>query len=115
MIIIIKTYSLPIMMFYSLAANYKMLSSNNQCIYSQYKIYVEKYYRLKKMIKELRFQNKAMQKELKELKQELLKDNDCDVTIQINDTFIQEDYLCERVEDNSITDSEEVEDKFELV
>lgn len=97
-------------MFHSLAVNYKMLSSNNQCIYSQYKIYVEKYYLLKKMIKDLRSQNKSMEKELRELKKELNKnisnDNN-DVIIEINDNYIDDDYILNIEYDN--------DDKYELV
>ena len=104
-------------MFHSLAGNYKMLSSNNQCIYSQYKIYVEKYHRLKEIVKSLRFQNKTMEKELKVLKKELQMDyctadrckND-EIIIQVNDNYLVEidDYVVEK-------DELDVDDKYELV
>ena len=107
------------LMFDSLAVNYRMLAANNRCIYSQYKIYAEKYYCLKKMIKDLRYQNKTMEKELKELKKELLQDvinyNNDDVIIQINGNYIQDHYIVkiDNISDNE--EIEEIEDKYELV
>lgn len=72
-------------MFHSLFVNYKVLSSNNQCIYTEYKMYFEKYWKLRKLLKELKLQNQSMKKQVKHLKDQLdsLQYND-EVRIIIN-------------------------------
>ena len=58
-------------MFHSLNLNYKLMSADHKCIYSEYKIYVEKYWKLKQMFSKVRLENKKSKREIIRLQKEL--------------------------------------------
>jgi hypothetical protein len=47
------------------------MSADHNCIYCEYKIYVEKYWKLKQMFSKVRLENKRSKKEITRLQKEL--------------------------------------------
>jgi hypothetical protein len=47
------------------------MSADHKCIYSEYKIYVEKYWKLKQMFSKVRLENKKSKREIIRLQKEL--------------------------------------------
>lgn len=91
-------------MFHSLFVNYKVLSADHRCIYSEYKICLEKYWKVKRLLKDTRIENNQMKQELKRLRNEMAEEvlvKECIIYIQ----DVESD--C----DESISDV----DKYELV
>ena len=102
-------------MFHSLILNYKMLiSSDNKCIYSAYKMYVEKYWKIKRLLYDAKVENKQMKQQITRLQ------------IQLNDILSKQQNNTECIidihdyDEGSLSDENDCEscvseDKFELV
>jgi hypothetical protein len=79
-------------------------------------MYVEKFHILNRTLKDLRYKNKTMEKELSELKKELNKEtisyNNDDIIIQINENYVRQDEILDLHDDGDFCENE---DKYELV
>jgi phage pi2 protein 07 len=109
-------------MFHSMLLNYKLLSADHKCIYSEYKIYVEKYWKMKQLFHKLKIENKQIRKELVRLQQELdrkYEEDDMGNKNCTNDSryqiYVVENYVDEVVEQDDDGVSLDTEEVFELV
>jgi hypothetical protein len=100
-------------MFHGLLVNYRLLSSDHRYIYSEYKICLEKYWKVKKLLKEARLENKQIKQELVRLRTEV-EDN-----VQIESCLSEapQEFIMNIQEEASESDYENNNeaDKFELV
>jgi hypothetical protein len=106
-------------MFHSLFVNYKSLSSDHRYIYSEYKICLEKYWKLQKLLKEARLENKQIRQELARLRTEVSGDEQCEACLsEVQQAGAVEEYIINIQEESDGSDDCEnnyESDMFELV
>ena len=98
-------YSIVSNMFHSLNMNYKLMSGDHKCIYYEYKIYVEKYLKMKQLFLKVKLENKKAKKDIVRLQNELDKAYE-----KIDAVCLQESLL-----EEELSQEEEDIDKYELV
>jgi predicted metal-binding transcription factor (methanogenesis marker protein 9) len=103
-------------MFHSLLINYKVLSCDHRCIYSEYKICLEKYWKVKKQLKETMIENKQIKKELARLRTEMESDEQIEPCLpKIQQAVSADQYIINIQEESDDCENNYESDMFELV